>query len=139
MIEELREARCTILLVDDHRDVQEMMKGILERRGYEVVVAGSVATALDVIASRHVDVVISDLRLPDGSGYALASRLAEMGIVAIALTGSAAAEDAAQSREAGFLEHLTKPVDLTRLESTIVRARSLRPSNDDGRLRQATR
>ena len=65
--------------------------------------------------------MLSDLGLPDGSGQDLMRELASRyGLRGIALSGYGMEEDIRRSREAGFLRHLTKPVDLQVLEATIL-------------------
>jgi CheY-like chemotaxis protein len=66
--------------------------------------------------------LISDIELPDGSGLDLMWKLRSKGaVMGIALSGFGSSEDVEQSHSAGFVEHLTKPVDFRRLEETIGR------------------
>jgi PAS domain S-box-containing protein len=110
-----------ILLVDDHRDTAESLAMLLEQRGFHVLLADSVASALER-AKLGFDVLISDLGLPDGDGRELATRLAERGpLRAIALSGYGTDADLAASREAGFRAHLVKPVEPSRLLKVIAR------------------
>jgi PAS domain S-box-containing protein len=110
-----------ILLVDDHQDTAESLAMLLRQRGFEVVVAYTMASALEQAASGF-DVLISDLGLPDGSGRELAERLAAGGpIRAIALSGYGGEADLAASRAAGFRAHLVKPVEPARLLRVIER------------------
>jgi CheY-like chemotaxis protein len=70
-------------------------------------------------------VVVSDLGLPDGSGHELIRRLLrERPIIGIAMSGYGMEDDIRQSREAGFVEHLVKPVSLPQLRETIRRVAS---------------
>jgi len=114
---------CHVLLVEDHPDTAALMCRILERRGYRVTVATSVAEALQAAQSQPFDLVISDLRLPDGSGHDLLRGLNrdDVTLPAVALSGYGTPDDLRGSREAGFVEHLTKPVDLDRFWATIER------------------
>jgi PAS domain S-box-containing protein len=110
-----------ILLVDDHQDTAESLALLLRQRGFEVVVAYTMASALEHAASGF-DLLISDLGLPDGSGRELAKRLASGGpIRAIALSGYGGDADVAASRAAGFRAHLVKPVEPARLLRVIER------------------
>ena len=69
------------------------------------------------------DLLLSDLDLPDGDGMNLMRELSARGpIPGIAVSGFGAEEDRRQSREAGFVEHLTKPVDMGSLDAAIKRA-----------------
>jgi PAS domain S-box-containing protein len=106
-----------ILLVDDHADTLGTMARMLRRAGHEVTTAASVASALEAATSGSYDLLISDVGLPDGSGVDLMRRLHPL--PGIALTGYGMESDVAKSREAGFLAHLTKPVDPGHLEGLI--------------------
>ena len=76
--------------------------------------------------SRPFDVVVSDLGLPDGSGHDLMRRLRERRPVAgIAMSGYGTEDDIRRSREAGFAEHLVKPVDLAHLRAAILRTAAI--------------
>jgi two-component system CheB/CheR fusion protein len=112
-----------ILLVEDHGDTAQMMKRLLEAEGHRVETAGDVATALAAAAERPFDLLISDLGLPDGSGMDLMRelRVQGVGLPAVALSGYGMEEDMRRSREAGFVEHLTKPVNVQRLLETVGR------------------
>jgi two-component system, chemotaxis family, CheB/CheR fusion protein len=118
-----------ILLVEDHEDTAEAMTDLLRLMGHEVTVATSVAAALAVAGAIHegsgrrLDLVVSDLGLPDGSGQDVMRELAQRyGLRGIALSGYGMEEDVRRSQEAGFLRHLTKPVDLQMLKAAIRQA-----------------
>ena len=116
-------ADLSILLVEDHADTSEALAELLRLLGYRVKVAGSVAAALDAAGGSGIDLVISDLGLPDGSGLDLMRELgARHGLRGIALSGYGMEEDVQRSREAGFETHLTKPVNLETLREAIRRA-----------------
>ena len=124
---EIRTARVdgrkrTILLVDDHADTSAAVKMLLERRGYTVRVAGSSAEAIRAVKEAPVDLIISDIGLPDESGHAMLPKLREIcNAPAIALSGFGSDEDMQRSRDAGFQEHVTKPFNLQKLRDTITR------------------
>jgi PAS domain S-box-containing protein len=118
----------SILLVEDHRDTADALAEILRERGHRVVVAGSIASAQEAAllaaadGGSRIDLVISDLGLPDGSGLALMSELRDRyGLLGIAVSGYGTGEDRRQSAAAGFSGHLTKPVTLERLFDEIRR------------------
>jgi CheY-like chemotaxis protein len=93
---------------------------MLRRRGYEVHPANDIRSALDIATSKHFDVLVSDIGLPDGSGIDLLKALRAKGeVFGIALTGFGMEEDIRRSGEAGFSHHLVKPVDLNKLDSII--------------------
>ncbi|MDP9292247.1 MAG: ATP-binding protein [Verrucomicrobiota bacterium] len=112
--------RRKILLVDDHEDTCHGMRLLLERRGYHVSVANNVAGALDLAKNNGFELLISDLGLPDGTGFDLIKQLREThDIRGIALSGFGMESDVQKSREAGFSEHLIKPVNVDRLDSIL--------------------
>ena len=106
-----------ILLVEDHADTAEAMAELLRLLGHEVTVAGGVTEALAAAARNGLDLLISDLGLPDGSGLDVMRGLAPL--PGIALSGYGMEEDVRRSLEAGFRLHLTKPVLLQTLENAI--------------------
>jgi len=118
-----------ILLIEDHPDTASALADLLKMIGHRVTIAGSIAQALDEAARADgaLDLVISDLGLPDGSGHDLMRELAgRYGLGGIALSGYGMEEDIRQSREAGFGRHLTKPVTLAALEVAIAEAAARR-------------
>jgi signal transduction histidine kinase/ActR/RegA family two-component response regulator len=116
--ERARAAR--ILLVEDHEDTCRIMSKLLRAARHEVATAGSVGDALRVAQGQQFDLVIADLGLPDGSGLDLMTQLKHVyGLPGIALTGYGMHDDIARTRQAGFAHHLTKPVDLVKLEDAI--------------------
>ncbi len=115
--------RKRILFVEDHPDTARLMTRLLRGKGYDVRSAGSMAAALSSAREYCFDLLISDLGLPDGSGLELIRQLHQQrgAMKAIALSGYGMQEDIARSREAGFTEHLTKPIDFQKLHDVIVR------------------
>lgn len=113
------EKRC-ILIVDDHDDTLRSMKLLLWRLGYEVLAAENMSEALRIAEERHFDILLSDIGLPDGSGLELLKRIrATRDVPALALSGFGMDEDIERSRDAGFSDHLTKPVSIDRLQAAI--------------------
>jgi len=111
-----------ILLVDDHIDTSRVMKLLLERRGFHVETAHTMEGALESMASHGYDLLISDIGLPDGSGLELMRTIRRRSpIQGIALSGFGMEEDIQKSIEAGFVEHLTKPVGFNKLYEVIQR------------------
>jgi CheY-like chemotaxis protein len=109
-----------ILLVEDHADTAAAFADLLGASGYEVTLAGSVREGLAAAEKGGIDLVISDLGLPDGHGHELMREIASRhGLPGIALSGYGMDEDIRQSREVGFSRHLTKPVDLQTLREAI--------------------
>ena len=111
--------RC-ILVVDDHDDTLRSMKMLLTRLGYEVLAAENMTDALRIAEEQHFDILLSDIGLPDGSGLELLRRIrAQRKVRALALSGFGMDEDIERSQEAGFSDHLTKPVSIDRLQAAI--------------------
>jgi CheY-like chemotaxis protein len=137
-----RDTPLRILLVEDHDDTAKIMARILRSNHYEVRTAANVASALELAGSESFDLIISDLGLPDGSGLDLMRQLLDQrgDLKGIALSGFGMEQDLERSREAGFLEHLIKPVDLNRLESVIrkVTASVVRIEDEDAQAAPAT-
>jgi signal transduction histidine kinase/CheY-like chemotaxis protein len=111
-----------LLVVDDHADTCTGMKMMLERRGYDITVAYSAGQAVEKTQHQDFDLLISDIGLPDRSGYDLMSELRQSkGLPGIALSGFGMESDVTKARDAGFAEHLTKPINFDRLERAIRR------------------
>ena len=111
-----------ILLVDDHPDTLLTMAKLLRKWGYSVGTADCVRTALEQAAKDSFDLLISDLGLPDGNSMDIMRELKHRyALQGIALSGYGTEEDIRQSREAGFAEHLTKPVSFQDLRQAIDR------------------
>jgi DNA-binding response OmpR family regulator len=115
-------SQATVLLVEDHADSARLLGRNLQRAGYRVLLAHSVKEALEVFSGNEVHAVISDIGLPDGNGTDLLVELRKTRPVpAIALSGYGMEMDHHRSITAGFSEHLTKPIDWTRLEQALQR------------------
>ncbi len=108
-----------LLVVDDHADTCTGMKMILERRGYEITVAHNADQAAQEARNQDFDLLISDIGLPDRSGYELMQELRGRGLRGIALSGFGMESDINRARASGFSEHLTKPINFDRLEQAI--------------------
>jgi signal transduction histidine kinase len=120
--------RRRILLVEDHKPTSAALVHLLSRRNYFVVAADCIAAACDAARTGNFDLLISDIGLPDGSGYELMSELHRRhGLIGIALTGYGMEEDVSRSLSAGFITHLTKPVTMQALDGALSAA-SLRLS-----------
>ena len=123
---------CRLLLVEDHADTQHSLKRLLERRGYEVRAVNDIGSAMTMVRDYPFDVLVSDMGLPDGTGIELMHKLrVDRGVLGIALSGYGMEEDVLRSKEAGFREHLTKPVEINKLDQTIQRLRAAQ-QNDPG-------
>ncbi len=117
-------------LVDDHADFRASLELLVRREGFEVQTAGTIRELAELLEKRTPQVVLVDLELPDGNGW---EYLSEKGVPehaeVIVITGHATVESAVQALRNGALDYLTKPVDHTRLKSTlnhVVRTGSLK-------------
>ena len=112
-----------ILLVDDHPDTCAALEKLLTLRGHSVAAAHSMREAMEVAgAGNSFDLLISDVGLPDGNGMDLIRYLrTQRPIRGIAISGFGMDADIRKSIEAGFSEHLVKPVKLEKLEAAIAR------------------
>ncbi|HJY53698.1 MAG TPA: MASE1 domain-containing protein [Candidatus Udaeobacter sp.] len=112
-----------ILLVDDHQDTCAALEKLLARRGHLVAVTHDVRSAMEAAVRNKFDLLISDIALPDGSGMDLMMQLrAISSIPGIAISGFGNNGDIERSLQAGFSEHLIKPIKLDNLEAAIERA-----------------
>jgi signal transduction histidine kinase/CheY-like chemotaxis protein len=124
-----------IVVVDDERDSLELFGEILEAAGARVRLARSAGDALRLLVEEEADVLLSDIEMPQVDGYELLRlvladrRIARSGLVPIALTAYARASDRRRAFDAGFREHIAKPVDPVALVSTIA---ALLPVNRNG-------
>ena len=109
-----------VLLVEDHPDTRRMLSRLLTYFGHQVLTAGNVRSALDIVGSGEIDVLVCDIGLPDGSGYEVILQAQQKRpIRAVALTGFGTDEDLRRSKEAGFDFHLVKPVDVHELQTIL--------------------
>ncbi len=112
-----------ILLVEDHEDTGRVLARLLRNSGYAVDYARSAGAAWELFQKSEYTLVISDLGLPDESGLELIKKMKALrpDLPGICLTGYGSEEDLNACRAAGFSEHLTKPVDMQRLQGAIGR------------------
>ncbi|HBL27835.1 MAG TPA: hypothetical protein DD490_13435 [Acidobacteria bacterium] len=111
-----------LLVVEDHAATLEVLTTLLQIARHQVKTATDLATARRLAESHVFDLVLSDLGLPDGSGLDLMIELRDRyGLEGIAVTGYGMEDDLRRTREAGFREHLVKPVTLEQVTSAIAR------------------
>ena len=111
-----------ILVVEDHQDTRRVLVGLLTRWGYDVTPAETLSTGLSRLDSDPpIDVIVSDIALPDGTGYALVSEARRKGkrVLAIALSGYAYPSDVRIAKLTGFDHHLSKPCDCSYLRTIL--------------------
>lgn len=122
-----------ILVVDDEPDLRTLYELTLLREGYRVETAESLAEAFAHLNERRFDVVITDMRLPDGLGMALIRHIREQhrSERCVVITAYGSAENAVESLKAGAFDYLTKPVDLKQFRAVIASA-VLNPTPESG-------
>jgi CheY-like chemotaxis protein len=118
-----------VLIVDDNEDAANSMAMILELSGHQTASVYTAADALRKAADFKPQVVLLDIGLPGMDGYEVAQKMRELpglrDILLIAVTGYGRSDDRLRARDAGFDDHLTKPVEFAVLERTLagIRAR----------------
>jgi two-component system, chemotaxis family, CheB/CheR fusion protein len=114
---------CSILLVEDHLDTRRAFAAILKSWGHTVSTSDSVASGLSFLDENEVDVVLSDIGLPDRNGYEFIAEARQRSpqIAAIAVSAYFTAADQQRGHEAGFDMHFAKPVDLLSLQRVLDR------------------
>lgn len=121
-----------IVVVEDNRDVREMLKSLLELDGHEVETADDGLSGADLIELNQPDVALVDLTMPKVDGIDLARRIransANATVHLVALTGHGQPEDIRRTHDAGFNAHLVKPVGIDALLNLLA---------DCGKLKQA--
>ena len=112
-----------ILLVEDHHDTARAMARLLHLSGYHVQTATTYKSAIQICDQDRFDLVISDVGLPDGSGYDLMREMLDRACTTkgIAVSGYGTEKDVEDSLAAGFSLHLVKPVEFDVLRDAIKR------------------
>ncbi len=122
-----------LLVVDDEPDLRTLYELTLVREGYDVASAGSVEEAWDALTERGpggFQLVITDMRLPDGSGLDLLRRMDEAGRreKTMVITAYGSPENAVEALKAGAYDYLTKPVDLKQFRAVVASALGRTPA-----------
>jgi two-component system, NtrC family, response regulator PilR len=114
----------TVLVIDDEPDLRTLYEFSLQREGYTVHSAQSVAQALEALQTQRYDAVISDMRLQDGLGLDILKFLTQnqRSERCIVITAYGSAENAVEALKAGAFDYLTKPVDLKQFRSAVAQA-----------------
>jgi two-component system response regulator PilR (NtrC family) len=114
----------SLLVVDDEPDLRTLYELTLVREGYAVETAGTVEDAWTLLGERSFSAVITDMRLPDGSGLELLQRLEAAGRAekAIVITAYGSAQGAVEALKFGAYDYLTKPVDLRQFRTVVASA-----------------
>jgi two-component system, NtrC family, response regulator PilR len=119
-----------LLVVDDEPDLRTLYELTLLREGYDVECAGSVQEAWALLSERQYQLVITDMRLPDGLGLDLLQRMERAGRSekTMVITAYASPENAVEALKSGAYDYLTKPVDLRQFRAVVASALGRTPT-----------
>jgi DNA-binding NtrC family response regulator len=111
-------SRGHILVVDDERSLREFLTILLEKEGYEVTTSDTVASGSEAVVKGNFDLVMCDLKLPDGSGLEVLSKAQQQQVASpfIIITAHTTPQHALESLRAGAAEYLSKPFDVDDLK-----------------------
>jgi len=118
-----------VLIVEDDPGTREALSEMLGLTGAVVRSADSAATAMKAFEEFRPELLVCDVAMPDEDGYGLLGRIRALGperggdVPALALTALAGDDDRRRAAEAGFQEHLAKPVDIDRLVAALAKLR----------------
>jgi two-component system response regulator PilR (NtrC family) len=123
-----------ILVVDDEQSMRELLAIVLRREGYEVLLAENGRTAIDLLGREPVDLLISDIKMPDLSGVDVlrAAKKVDQDILGIMITAFASTETAVEAMRLGACDYLSKPFDIDLLKMKVrekIENRQLRQEN----------
>ncbi|MCA1960943.1 MAG: sigma-54 dependent transcriptional regulator [Desulfomonile sp.] len=113
----------TILVVDDEKNYLVVLEALLEDEGYEVITASSGQEALEIIQSRHVDTVLTDIKMPGMSGIDLLEEIKsfDADLPVILMTAFAEVDQAVGAMKKGALDHIQKPFDNREIKRAVER------------------
>jgi PAS domain S-box-containing protein len=115
----------TVMVVEDQPDARDLITRLLEDCGADTIAASNADDALVLLAAKQPDVLVTDIGMPGVDGFELLRRVRALGparggrVPAIALTAFARSEDRTRALRAGFLVHVSKPVDPSELVATV--------------------
>ena len=123
-----------ILVVDDERSMRELLAIVLRREGYEVLLAENGRAAIETLEREPVDILISDIKMPDLSGVEVlrAAKQIDKNILGIMITAFASTETAVEAMRLGACDYLSKPFDVDLLRMKVrekIENRHLRQEN----------
>jgi DNA-binding NtrC family response regulator len=130
-----------VLVVDDERDTCELLEMALARQGMQVTTCTTAADALEKIASRDFDVVLTDLSMPETSGLEVCERVIALrpDVPVVLITGHATLETAMGAIRAGAYDFVTKPIESKTLGVVVSRAVQHRRLREQIRMLRAAR
>lgn len=120
----LPESRAQILVVDDETNLRRVLAAVLEREGYDVFAAADGRAALGILATHHVDVVVTDVRMPelDGMGLLREVQRVDADIPVVMITAHSTVDNAVEALKGGAFDYLTKPFEQSDVKAVIRRA-----------------
>jgi two-component system, NtrC family, response regulator PilR len=123
-----------ILVVDDERSMRELLAIVLKREGYDVLLAENGRGAIEILEREPVDILISDIKMPDLSGVDVlrAAKKIDQDILGIMITAFASTETAVEAMRLGACDYLSKPFDIDLLKMKVrekIENRQLRQEN----------
>ena len=129
---DLRPAR--ILVADDERSIRELLAIVLRREGYDVLLAESGRAAIDILEKQPVDLLISDIKMPDLSGVEVlrAAKQIDRDVLGIMITAFASTDSAVEAMRLGACDYVSKPFDVDLLKMKVrekIENRQLRQEN----------
>ncbi len=110
-----------VLVVDDEASMRDMLRIVLRRDGYQVLVAEGARAAAAILEREAIDLLLSDIRMPDGSGVDVlrAAKQANADVVAFMMTAFASTETAVEAMRLGAVDYFTKPFNVDELRLKI--------------------
>ena len=115
------ERRTRILVVDDERSMRELLAIVLKREGYDVSLAENGRTAMEMLEREPIDLLISDIKMPDMSGVEVlrAAKRMDQDVLGIMITAFASTETAVEAMRLGACDYLSKPFDVDLLKMKV--------------------
>jgi len=114
-----------ILYIEDNLDNRTLIRRVLQSEGYGFLEASDAGEALEVLKSKHPDLILMDINMPDMDGYTLTSRIRALPgferVPIVALTANVMRGDREKSLEAGCDGYIQKPVDIDALPQQVER------------------
>ena len=119
--------RVRILFVEDHNDSRHTLSRLLRHYSYDVAAAPDYRTACTLLDASRFDVLLSDIRLPDGNGCDLVlDTKSKQPLVAIALSALGSSQDEERGMSCGFDHYFVKPLDVRQLRAVLDRVTAQR-------------
>ena len=108
----------TILIVDDEKSILDLLTMVFKKDGYRVVTNPGTAKAFELLASEDVDLVISDIKMPqlDGMAFLKAVKKQRPDVPVIVITAFGSVKQAVEALKDGALDYVTKPFDIEELK-----------------------